>query len=128
MNHRPTSAPLLTLTLLLGCSAATPDKTTGGAASSVASSSGATSSSSSGGSSSGGSSSGGSSSGGGGAGGSADMLDGPIDRGGLLVLEWSSLYFEVDPSIGARISALRLNGIDLLTDATVNAVNWGSTF
>lgn len=56
------------------------------------------------------------------------MLDGPIDRGGVLVLEFDSLYFEVKPSLGARISALRYDGTDLLTNAMVNAMNWGSTF
>ncbi|APR85060.1 Hypothetical protein A7982_10409 [Minicystis rosea] len=57
-----------------------------------------------------------------------DMLDGPIERNGLLVLEFDALYFEVDPAKGARISALRFAGSDILTNAANNAMNWGSTF
>lgn len=115
MNTLSIPAALLTLTLLLGCSASNTDGATGGGGDSVTSSSSATASSSTGGAT-------------GGAGGMGSMLDGPIERGELLVLEFSPLYFEVDPSSGARISALRLNGSELLTDAKVNAVNWGSTF
>ncbi|MDI1428660.1 DUF4380 domain-containing protein [Polyangium sorediatum] len=120
MNHLPASATLLMLTLLFGCSAKSPDDTTGGGGASATSSSSATGGASTGGSSSGGE--------GGGGAGPVEMLDGPIERDGVLVLEFSSLYFEVDPSKGARISALRWDGIELLTDAAVNAVNWGSTF
>jgi hypothetical protein len=61
--------------------------------------------------------------------GDAGRLDGPIQRpGGLLALELGSLYFEVEPSIGGRVSALRLGGEDVLTGAVTNAMNWGSTF
>lgn len=94
-----------------------PQDTNGGGGGSQVSSSASTTSSSTGGSSS--------SSGDGGAGG---KLDGPIDRGDLLVLEFGSLYFEVEPSFGARISALRFDGKELLTSVMVNAMNWGSTF
>ena len=121
LRHRPSAATLLTLSLLLGCSATNPPQdATGGGGGSQVSSSASTASSSTG-----GSSSSSSSSGGGGAGG---KLDGPIDRGGFLVLEFNSLYFEVEPSLGARISALRWSGKELLTNAMVNAMNWGSTF
>jgi hypothetical protein len=136
-RRRPFPATLLSMSLLLGCSATNPpqDATSGGGGSQISSSAstGGSSSSSSGGASSsstGGASSsstGGSTSSSGG-GGAAGKLDGPIDRGGFLVLEFDSLYFEVEPSIGARISALRFGGEELLTSATVNAMNWGSTF
>src|SRR5262245_14114240 len=112
---------LLSLCLLLGCNATNPAPDGGGGgggsqpSSSVSTASASTSSTSS--ASTGGSSS---SSGGGGAGG---KLDGPIDRGTILVLEFDSLYFEVQPSLGARISALRFGGTDLLTNAMVNAMN-----
>src|SRR5262245_19835347 len=88
-----TWATLLTLTLLFGCSAAGTGGATGGGGASAASANSTTAGSSTGGSSTGSSSSGCSSSGSGGAGG-ADMLDGPIERGGLLVLEFHSLYFD----------------------------------
>src|SRR5262245_19920701 len=132
MKHLSIATSLVTLTLLFGCSAANPDGATGAGGASAAGSSSSAASSSSAGSSTGGSSSSASSSsasssGAGGTGG-ADMLDGPIERGGLLVLEFSSLYFEVDPAQGARISAFRLEGSELLTGPAVNAVNWGSTF
>lgn len=34
----------------------------------------------------------------------------------------------VDPAKGARITSLRMDGEDFLTDSTVNNFNWGSTF
>ena len=118
LKHRPSPATLVSMSLLLGCSASDPPQdSTGGGGSSQVSSSASTASSSTGGSSSST-----------GAGGAEGKLDGPIDRGGLLVLEFDSLYFEVEPALGARISSLRFEGKELLTSAMVNAMNWGSTF
>ena len=52
----------------------------------------------------------------------------PIQRdGGLDVLEFGSLQFAVNPAIGARIVSFKLDGDELLTDATVNSTYWGST-
>ena len=133
-KHRRSPAALLSMSLLLGCSASNPphDSTGGGggaqassSASSASSSTGGAASSSTGTSTSSGA---GGSSSSTGAGGAEGKLDGPIDRGGVLVLEFDSLYFEVEPALGARISALRFDGKELLTSAMVNAVNWGSTF
>jgi hypothetical protein len=52
----------------------------------------------------------------------------PIQRdGGLDVLEFGPLQFAVNPAIGARIVSFKLDGDELLTDATVNSTYWGST-
>ncbi len=52
----------------------------------------------------------------------------PIERdGGLDVLEFGPLQFAVNPAIGARIVSFKLDGDELLTDATVNSTYWGST-
>lgn len=37
-------------------------------------------------------------------------------------------YMEVDAGLGGRITSLLVDGHDLLTDNTVDAFNWGSTF
>jgi hypothetical protein len=51
----------------------------------------------------------------------------PVQRGALDVLEFGSLSFSVNPSIGARIVSFKLDGDELLTDATANAMYFGST-
>jgi hypothetical protein len=48
-------------------------------------------------------------------------------RGELDVLELGPLYFAVNPAKGARIVSFKLDGDELLTDATANAQFWGST-
>jgi hypothetical protein len=48
-------------------------------------------------------------------------------RGNLDVLEVGSLVFTVNPAIGARITSFKLDGDELLTDATANPQFWGST-
>jgi hypothetical protein len=51
----------------------------------------------------------------------------PVARGALDVLELGGLVFSVDPAIGARITSFKLDGDELLTDATANPRFWGST-
>jgi hypothetical protein len=51
----------------------------------------------------------------------------PIVRGDLDVLELGSLSFAVKPSLGARITSFKLDGDELLTDATANPKFFGST-
>jgi hypothetical protein len=60
-------------------------------------------------------------------GGGATLVE-PIQRGNTYVLEFGDLYFEVNPA-GARIVNVHLTGgQNLLTDATINSTNFGSTF
>ncbi|HEX6275681.1 MAG TPA: hypothetical protein VFZ53_21720, partial [Polyangiaceae bacterium] len=64
----------------------------------------------------------------GGAGGGGATLVEPIQRGNLYVLEFGDLFFAVDPN-GARIVDVHLTGgSNLLTGASINATNYGSTF
>jgi hypothetical protein len=51
----------------------------------------------------------------------------PVQRGALDVLEFGSLAFAVNPSIGARVVSFKFDGDELLTDATANARYYGST-
>jgi hypothetical protein len=52
----------------------------------------------------------------------------PVMRGnGLYVLEMGGLSFTVNPMVGARITSFKLDGDELLTDATANPNFWGST-
>lgn len=44
------------------------------------------------------------------------------------MLEFSNLYFEVDPQIGARIITFAIKGENILTGPSVNPENYGSTF
>ena len=53
-------------------------------------------------------------------------LIGPIQRGDRLVLEFGSTTFEVNPAQGGRITSLKTNGTELLSDA--DSSNFGSTF
>jgi hypothetical protein len=63
-----------------------------------------------------------------GADGGAATLTLPVMRsGGLYVLEMGGLSFTVNPMVGARIISFKLDGDELLTDATANAMFWGST-
>jgi hypothetical protein len=57
----------------------------------------------------------------------ATSLTLPIMRGALDVLEFGGLSFAVNPAIGARITSFKLDGDELLTDATANPQFWGST-
>jgi hypothetical protein len=59
------------------------------------------------------------------AGGAALTL--PVVRGDLDVLEVGPLSFAVSPAVGARITSFKLDGDEVLTDATANAQYWGST-
>jgi hypothetical protein len=51
----------------------------------------------------------------------------PVMRGGLDVLEVGPLSFTVNPAVGARITSFKLDGDELLTDATAHPQYWGST-
>jgi len=51
----------------------------------------------------------------------------PVVRGDLDVLEFGALSFAVNPSLGARITSFKLDGDELLTDATANPKFFGST-
>jgi hypothetical protein len=60
-------------------------------------------------------------------GGGATLVE-PILRGSNYVLEFGDVYFEVSPT-GARVVNVHLTGgQNLLTDSTINAINYGSTF
>ncbi len=52
----------------------------------------------------------------------------PAVRGGLHVLAWDDVSFEVDARTGGRVTALRLGGRNLLTGPEIDAGNFGSTF
>ncbi|HET9934190.1 MAG TPA: hypothetical protein VFQ35_25985 [Polyangiaceae bacterium] len=56
------------------------------------------------------------------------MLKGPVARGDRCVLEFGNIFFEVDPKVGGRVTSARVAGLEVLTTASVNAVNYGSTF
>ncbi len=85
---------------------------------------------STGGSMSGGSSSGGSSGVGGSTGGTTSQLTlkEPVEREGLLVLEFGDTYVSIDPALGGRVTSLRQAGVELLAGKDVNLNNWGSTY
>jgi hypothetical protein len=57
----------------------------------------------------------------------AGTLTLPVQRGGLDVLEFGPLQFAVNPGLGARIVSFKLDGDELLTDATANAMYFGSS-
>lgn len=57
-----------------------------------------------------------------------EALRAPIRRGSRAVLEFADLYFEVDPEVGGRIVAARVNGRDVLAGPDVHPENYGSTF
>jgi hypothetical protein len=57
----------------------------------------------------------------------AGTLTMPVQRGGLDVLEFGSLQFAVNPALGARVVSFKLDGDELLTDATANAMYFGSS-
>jgi hypothetical protein len=48
-------------------------------------------------------------------------------RGERIVLEVDDAFLEIDPGAGARITAFRLAGVNVLTGPEVDARNWGST-
>ncbi|HEX6764365.1 MAG TPA: hypothetical protein VF103_02780, partial [Polyangiaceae bacterium] len=61
------------------------------------------------------------------AGGGATLVE-PIERSGQYVFEFGDLFFQVDPA-GARVTDVHLaGGTNLLTGASINATNYGSTF
>ncbi|MDP9149752.1 MAG: DUF4380 domain-containing protein [Myxococcota bacterium] len=51
-----------------------------------------------------------------------------VTREGRCALEFDGLYFEVDPRAGARVTAYRLDGFDVLAGPDVDPANYGSTF
>ena len=52
----------------------------------------------------------------------------PEVRDGRHVLAWDDISFEVDARTGGRVTALRLDGRNLLTGPEIDAGNFGSTF
>jgi hypothetical protein len=58
----------------------------------------------------------------------ASALQTPVVRGDRCVLELGPVVMEVVPAQGARITSLRFEQRELLTPASVNAINYGSTF
>lgn len=56
------------------------------------------------------------------------MLKGPIARGDRCVLEFGNVFFEVNPQVGGRVTSARVEGREVLATASVNALNYGSTF
>jgi hypothetical protein len=52
----------------------------------------------------------------------------PVVRGDRCVLELGPVVMEVVPAQGGRITSLRFEQRELLTTASVNAINYGSTF
>jgi len=59
--------------------------------------------------------------------GAGTQLAVPIERGGKYVLELGEVSLEVDPRVGGRITAFSLRGRNVLTTASVDPNNWGST-
>jgi hypothetical protein len=59
--------------------------------------------------------------------GTTPTLTQPVVRGDLDVLEFGALSFTVNPALGARITSFKLDGDELLTDATANPKFFGST-
>jgi hypothetical protein len=55
------------------------------------------------------------------------MLVQPILRDGLAVFQYGKTKFVVDSTKGARISEFSLDGTNVLTGPTANAMYWGST-
>ena len=53
----------------------------------------------------------------------------PIERNGLDVLQMGNFSFTVNPAVGARITSVKLDGDELLTDATATGAPmfWGSS-
>lgn len=51
-----------------------------------------------------------------------------MKKGSRFVIELTGQYLELDPQNGGRITALNMGSQSFLTDSTVNAFNWGSTF
>jgi hypothetical protein len=56
------------------------------------------------------------------------MLDGPIARGDACVLEFAGMFFRIDWKLAGRITSAKIGDDELLTDARVDALNYGSTF
>lgn len=52
----------------------------------------------------------------------------PILEGGRYTIQLGNQIMEIDPSKGGRITSLKLNGENFLTDDSVDSFNWGSTF
>jgi hypothetical protein len=52
----------------------------------------------------------------------------PTFKDGRHVLAWDDISVEIDPTVGGRVTALRLDGGNLLIGPEVDAGNYGSTF
>jgi len=56
-----------------------------------------------------------------------DLLAGPIERGGLYVLEFGDLYLAVDADGGKVVEFKRAGGANVFTTSAVHETNFGST-
>lgn len=52
----------------------------------------------------------------------------PRKNGQYYSISVHNQVMEINPEIGGRITSLKIDGKDFLTDQTVNSFNWGSTF
>ncbi|KAB7530252.1 DUF4380 domain-containing protein [Flagellimonas olearia] len=52
----------------------------------------------------------------------------PILEDGRYTIQLGNQIMEIDPSTGGRITSLKLDGENFLTDENVDSFNWGSTF
>lgn len=51
----------------------------------------------------------------------------PRNDDGQYIITVNDVALEIDPATGGRITALKIDGKNFLTDKTVNSSNWGST-
>lgn len=52
----------------------------------------------------------------------------PVENAGKFSISIGNQVMEIDPFLGGRITSLKIDGKDFLTDSTINNFNWGSTF
>ncbi|GLU52154.1 DUF4380 domain-containing protein [Dyadobacter frigoris] len=51
-----------------------------------------------------------------------------VEKSGKYFITIENQVMEIDPLLGGRITSLKIDGKDFLTDSTINDFNWGSTF
>ncbi|HYW95274.1 MAG TPA: hypothetical protein VE870_06795, partial [Bacteroidales bacterium] len=52
----------------------------------------------------------------------------PVKDGDLYSFDFANVFFEVDASVGARISSFEVNGTQVLSTTRSDNYSWGSTF
>jgi hypothetical protein len=65
---------------------------------------------------------------GGGAGGAVATPVTPTQNGTKYRFAWGDVIFEIDASVGARVSTLSLGGTDIIMPAATDPTTWGSVF